>query len=341
MTRARRRTILLLALPLLVAALLAACLFTVDVTQYGVVMRFGQIVRTVAEPGLHLKLPFEQVLALDRRWVYSRPEPGEYLTVDKRNVVVESVAIWRVADAQRYLASLTSRADADIRLADALMGEVGAVIGTEPVAALIAPDGRPERFEALAARVRERVAGYAGEALGVEVAAVQLLHVTLPEQNRVPVFERMKAERGRIAKQYRSAGELLARKIVAQADREKLHIEAEAYAKAQRLRAEADAEAGRIYARAYGRDPGLYKFQRSLKAYEKFLDEQTTLFLPANAEVLRVLRTQRVSGASGPAAGTVAATGKRAPEARAEPHKHGESLTAAGEPSSSAERQPR
>ena len=149
-----------------------------------------------------------------------------------------------------------------------------------------------QRFEAIAVQVRERVSGYAGSALGIEVVAVQLLHLTLPEQNRTPVFERMKAERGKIAKEYRTAGELLSRKIIAEADHEKTRIDAEAYAKAQRLRAEGDAEAARVYATAFSRNPGFYKFQRSLKAYEKFLDEQTTLFLPADAEVLRVLRIQ-------------------------------------------------
>lgn len=280
------------ALPALVAGLLLASLFTVDVTEYGAVSRFGRVVRVVGEPGLHLKAPFDRVIRLDRRWTFSRPAPAEYLTVDKRNVVVESVATWRIGDPQRFLASLASRSDADLRLADAVLGEIGAVVGTQPVSALVAPDGRPERFEAIAAQIHERVAAYARSALGIEVVAVQLLHLTLPEQNRTPVFERMKAERGKIAKEYRTAGELLSRKIIAEADREKTRIQAQAYEKAQRLRAEGDADAARLYAAAFSRNAGFYKFQRSLKAYEKFLDEHTTIFLPADAEVLRVLRIQ-------------------------------------------------
>jgi membrane protease subunit HflC len=313
-TRDALRKAALFMVPLLLGAtLLLSSLFTVDVTEFGVVTRFGAPVRVVSVAGLHVKAPFDAVVALDRRWTYSRPQPSEYLTVDKRNVVVESVATWRVHDPQRYLASVASRADADVRIGDAMLGEIGAVIGRQPASALIAPDGKPERFEAIAAQIRERVAAYAGSALGIEIAAVQLLHLTLPEQNRVPVFERMKAERGRIAKQYRSTGELLARRIIAEADREKTRIEAQAYARSQRLRAEGDAEAGRIYAAAYGRDAALYKFQRSLKAYEKFLDEQTTLFLPADAEVLRVLRTQPISLRSPASDQTVAATSRSAP----------------------------
>jgi membrane protease subunit HflC len=123
----------------------------------------------------------------------------------------------------------------------------------------------------------------------------------------------MKAERGKIAKEYRTAGELLSRKIVAEADHEKTRIEAEAYAKAQRLKAEGDAEAARIYAAAYSRNAAFYKFQRSLKAYEKFLDEKTTLFLPADAEVLRVLRIQPgQAGAPAPDRAPVTAASKPA-----------------------------
>ena len=302
--RSLMRTVLLLGmLPALLVWLLLASLFTVDVTQHGVVTRFGRLVRVVSEPGLHLKAPFDRVIGLDRRLTYSRPAPAEYLTLDKRNVMIESVATWRIGDPERYLATLSSRADADVRMADALLGEIGAVVGTQPASTLIAPDGNPARFDAIVGQIRERVAGYARSALGIEVVAVQLLHLTLPEQNRIPVFERMQAERGKIAKEYRTAGELLSRKIVAEADREKTRIESEAYAKAQRLKAEGDAEAGRIYAAAFNRNAGFYKFQRSLKAYEKFLDEQTTLFLPADAEVLRVLRIQPAQADGAPTGG--------------------------------------
>ena len=131
--------------------------------------------------------------------------------------------------------------------------------------------------------------GFARTAYGIEIVDVELLHLTLPEQNREHVFERMKAERGKMAKEYRTAGELQARKIVAEADRERSHIEAESYAQAQRLKAEGDAEASRIYAAAFSQNPAFYKFLRTLQAYEKFLDENTTLFLPGDAEVLRML----------------------------------------------------
>lgn len=297
---------------------LAGSLFIVDVTEYGLVTRFGDVVRVVTQPGLHVKAPFDSVVRLDRRLTLSRPAPAEYLTVDKKNVVVESLATWRIADPERFLATLATRPNAEVRLADIVLGEIGSVLGTHPATALIAPDGDAQRFRKVVSEVRERVAGFARSAYGIEVLDVELLHLTLPEQNRDHVFERMKAERGKMAKEYRTAGELQARKIIAEADREKTHIEAEAYAQAQRLKGEGDAEASRIYAAAFTQNPAFYEFLRTLQAYGKFLDENTTLFLPGEAQVLRMLSPLARPRAAGPpdqAPTTVRGSPRSAPSA--------------------------
>jgi membrane protease subunit HflC len=294
----RLRVPLLISAAALAAVALIASFFTVDVKEYGLVTRFGRVVRVVTEPGLHLKVPFDRVARLDKRLTHSRPAPAEYLTVDKKNVVVESLATWQIADPERFLATLATRPNADLPLADVIVGEIGAVLGKYPAASLIAPDGNPQRYRRVVSEIRERVAGFARTAYGIEIVDVELLHLSLPEQNREHVFERMKAERGKMAKEYRTFGEFQSRRIVAEADRERTHIEAESYAQAQRLKAEGDAEASRIYASAFSQNPAFYKFLRTLQAYEKFLDESTTLFLPADAEVLRMLRPQpRSSGA--------------------------------------------
>jgi modulator of FtsH protease HflC len=270
----------------------------VDVKDYGVVTRFGKVVRVVGEPGLHLKAPFEQVVRLDKRLTHSRPAPAEYLSVDKKNIVVESLATWHIADPERFLETLATRSNADLPLADVIVGEIGAVLGKYPASSLIAPDGNARRYRGIVTEIRDRVGDFARTAYGIEIVDVELLHLSLPEQNREHVFERMKAERGKMAKEYRTFGEFQSRRIVAEADRERTHIEAESYAQAQRLKAEGDAEASRIYASAFSQNPAFYKFLRTLQAYEKFLDESTTLFLPADAEVLRMLRPQpRSSGA--------------------------------------------
>jgi membrane protease subunit HflC len=173
-------------------------------------------------------------------------------------------------------------------------------LGTYPAAVLIAPDGNANRFDELVASIRKGIATFARSAYGIEIVDVALLHITLPEQNREHVFDRMKAERGKMAKELRTAGEYKAKKIIAEADHERTHIDAEAYEQVQRIRAEGDAEATRLYAAAYSRNPSFYKFLRTLQAYEKLLDENTTVFLPADAEVMRVLRPRPSNGAAPP-----------------------------------------
>ena len=279
---------------------LIASLFAVDVTQYALVTRFGAVLRVIDEPGLHVKAPFDSIVTLDKSLTFSRPAPAEYLSIDKKNVVAETLVTWRIAEPKRYLVTVATRAAADVRLADVLLGEVGAVLGAHPAAALIAPDGNVERFGNIVAQIRERVADFGRSAYGIEIVDVALVRLSLPEQNRAPVFERMKAERGKMAKEYRTAGELLGRKIIAEADREKAKIEAEAYAAAQRIRAEGDAEATRLYSSAFNRNAGFYKFVRTLQTYEKIMDESTTLFLPAQSEVLRVIAPPPRQGLSVP-----------------------------------------
>ena len=291
---ALRRLLLLLTGALMIVAMYGA-LFTVDVTRYGVVSRFGQIVRVVDAPGLHLKLPFDRVLPVDRRLLYSKPAQAEYLTSDKKNVVVRSLALWRIADPKRFLETVRTRTGAEVQLADVVLAGIGAALGNYPFASFVSAADGQSRFEALVGEVRSAVQAYALPAFGIEVVDLDVRQLYLPEANKQSVFERMKAERGKIAKQFRSEGERDANRMIAEADREKTRIAAEAYAAAARTKAEGDAQAMRIYAEAFEQDPAFYKFLRTLAAYEKFLDDRTTLFLPADAEIFALLRDNSVA----------------------------------------------
>ena len=140
--------------------------------------------------------------------------------------------------------------------------------------------------------IRDRAAHFVDKAYGIELVDVDIRRLSLPELNKEHVFDRMKAERGRIAKEQRSVGEMEAKRIIAEADHQRADIAAEAYAKAQQLKAEGDAEAARTYAAAFSRDSRFYKFLRTLQAYQQFLDDKTTLFLPADAAAAKILRYQ-------------------------------------------------
>ena len=287
------------------ALAVAATCFSVDVAEYGLVTRFGRVVRVIVDPGLHVSAPFDRVVRLDKRILFSRPARSEYLTADKKNVLVENLATWRIADPERFLAAFATRDAAEARLADVVLAEIGAVIGRYPASVLISTDPAQSRQQAILREIGRRISDFARPTYGIDVLSVDLRSLSLPEQNREHVFDRMKAERAKIAKENRSAGELEAKKIVAEADHEKSGIDADAAGAAERVKAEGDALASRTYAAAFRQDPRFYEFVRTLRAYDKVIDDKTTLFLPADTDVLRMLHfdAQPASEPSRPAQG--------------------------------------
>lgn len=292
--RALRRSGLICAAVLL-PLMLVSCFAVVDVTEYGAFTRFGRVARVVGEPGLYLKRPYplERVIRMDKRLLTFKPPTAEFLSEDKKNLVLHTLVTWRIADPERFLATVGTRPVAQERLADVVLRKVGAVVGGASASALISLDGHASQFDQLMRRITGQAHAQAFVDYGIDLVDVRLRQLSLPEQNRANVFARMQAERGRIATKYRSEGERESKKIVAEADREKTQITAEAYREAERTRAEGDAVATRIYAEAFSKNPQLYEFRRTLQAYEKILDATTTLFLPADADILQVLEADR------------------------------------------------
>ena len=249
------------------------------------------MVRVVREPGLYLKRPYplESVVRLDRRLLIFRPVTAEFLSNNKKNLVIHSLVTWRISDPERFLATTADRPTAERRISDLVLTKIGSVVGSHPSTALVSVDGHPSQFDEVMGRIVAEARGHAIAQYGIDLVDIRLRQLSLPEQNRANVFERMRAERGKIATQYRSEGEREFKKVVAEADRDKTRILAEAYREAERTKGEGDARAMRIYAEAFGKNPQLYKFRRTLQAYEKILGGNTTIFLPADAEVFRLL----------------------------------------------------
>jgi len=264
--------------------------FQVDTTEYVIVTQFGNPVRAITEPGLFAKLPdpAQSVIRLNNRLrLYTLPQ-AEFLTQDKKNIVVESYATWRVADPLLFLKSVKDAPGAEARLADILTSELGVALGTYDLSSLVtvqtADMQLPTMMEQLAANVDRRTRQY-----GFTVTDVRLKLITYPEANQASVFQRMRAERERIARQLRSEGAEEAAKITAEAETQAATIRAEALRQAESIRGTADAEAIRIYAEAYGKDEEFYRFLRTLQSYGAFIDDGTTMILPADSELLQFL----------------------------------------------------
>ena len=300
----RWNVVLRRTLPALTAALaiwaLVSSFFALDVTEYGLVTRFGRVVRVLAEPGLHVVAPFDRVVRLDKRILFFRPAPSEFLTIDKKNLGVDSLVTWRIADPERFLAALATPAAAEQRLSDVVLAEIGAVMGQYPASVLISTDQAKHNYQAVSSEVARRAANFARTAYGIDVVSVDVRRLYPPELNREHVFERMRAERAKIAKENRSAGEVEAKRIIAEADHEKSRIDSDAAGHAERIKAEADAEASRTYAAAFTQDPRFYQFLRTLRAYDKLLDDKTTIFLPADTDALQMLHFDKQPGQVGP-----------------------------------------
>ncbi len=234
---------------IVVLVLLIQSTFIITEGWQGLVLQFGKIERIVLEPGLYFKYPFIQdVIELNKRILAAESHPAEYITLDKKRLMVDTVARWQIDDPKRFYNAVRNDRDAIGRLNETIFAGLRQEIANHNFKDFIR-----ERREGIMKQVTEMTAQKAKE-WGIGVVDVRIKRVDLPEEVQKSVFARMIAERERIAKGYRAEGEEQARKIRANANKDKEIILAEAYGKSEALRGEGDAEATAIYAGAYGKD---------------------------------------------------------------------------------------
>lgn len=282
-----------MALLLAVAVLVLRTFFTVDETQYVIVTQFGKPVRTIAGAGLKFKWPWQSLISFEKRLMVYNPKPSEFLTRDKKNIIVDNFVCWRIADPNRFLQTVNDLTGAEMRLHDTVWAATAAMIGNTDLSAIVSTKPEEVRMPQVMRQVTDECRARALEQYGIEVVDVRMKRLNLPSQNRESVFARMRAERERIARQYRAEGEAEALRIRADADKEKSRILSEAYKEAEKIRGDGDAQSTRIYAQAYSRDPKFYKLVRTLEAYRKVIDPNTTAILSSDSELLRLLTQGR------------------------------------------------
>lgn len=274
----------------LIAALIlvqASC-YIVDEREQVVVTEFGQPIRTVQTPGLNFKIPFiQQLHTFEDRLLYSDADPRQIYTQDKKNLIVDNFARWRIADPLKFLVSVQNVSYAQSRLDDIIFSAVREELGQRTLTEIVATS-REEIMQKVTDLSRD-----AALALGIDIVDVRIKRADLPLENKANVFERMRAERTRQAKEYRAEGEEIATKIRAQTDLEVTTLTSEALQKSQLIRGEGDAEALRIYADAFEQDPRFFEFWRTLEAYEKTLGQGTTVVMPPSSDFFRYLGKAR------------------------------------------------
>lgn len=272
-----------------IGLLLYATFFTVRETEFVLITEFGRPVRTVTEAGLSAKWPHQSATYFDRRLRVYNPTPSEFLTRDKKNLVLESYVLWRIADPQTFVETVGNPEAAEMRLHDIVWAGLAAAMGQHNLDNIVSADPAQVRAESMLDELAEQTGARALDDYGIDVLDVRIKRLNLPEQNKQSVFGRMRAERERIARQYRAEGEEEALRIRADADRQREELLSAAYKEAEEIKGKGDAEAARIYGEAYSRNPQFYKLTRTLETYKKALDEQTTVVLSSDSEFLKLL----------------------------------------------------
>jgi len=263
--------------------------FAVRETEFALITQFGKPVRTVTDAGLHVKWFFQSATYFDRRLRVYDPRPSEFLTRDKKNLVIESYVAWRIRDPKHFVETVGDPVSAEMRLHDIVWSGLSAVLGTHDLDSIVAPSAASVQAESFLDQLTAATGSSALSQYGIEIVDVRIKRLNLPEQNKQSVYARMRAERERIARQYRAEGEEQALRIRADADRQRDEILSAAYKEAERTRGEGDAAATRTYSQAYSRNPKFYKLVRTLESYKKILDDKTTAILSSDSELLKVL----------------------------------------------------
>jgi membrane protease subunit HflC len=274
---------LIAAFVLLGLIVLYGSVFTVYQTDQVIVVRLGEPIRVVTDPGLNFKIPLlESVISVEKRIVDLENPAQEVITSDQKRLVVDAFARYRINDALKFYQTIGAIEGANARLSTLLNSALRRVLGEATTIDVV----RNKR-EQLMSQVRMQLESEA-QSFGVAVIDVRIRRADLPEQNSQAVYQRMQTERQREAAEFRAQGSQRSQEIRARADRDVTVLIAEAQSKGEQTRGEGDAERNRIYAEAYGRDPDFFTFYRSMQAYESGLrSNDTRMVLKPDSEFFR------------------------------------------------------
>lgn len=269
--------------------LLSSTVFVVDQRRYAIVFALGEVREVISEPGLHFKLPppFQNVIYLDKRILtLDTPDADRFITAEKKNILVDAFVKWRIIDPRLYYVSFSG----DERAATNRMSQIiKAALNDEITKRTVREVISGERGAVMQA-VQNKVVAEAKQ-IGVGIVDVRLKRVDYIEQINNSVYDRMRAERVRVANELRSTGSAESEKIRADADRQRTVILAEAFREAEKIKGEGDAKASAIYASAFGKNPEFYKFYRSLEAYRaSFKPKGDVMVIDANSDFFKYFK---------------------------------------------------
>jgi membrane protease subunit HflC len=292
-----RRWVVALLVAVIAVLVAEVCMFTVNVTDYAIVSRFGKIVGVGYQPGLHFKQPWDKVTTFDNRLLSQSYNGETFLTNDSRGLIVDFYIKWRVKDAKVFYTSFSQAASGAVntagqRLASTVKDGIKTVVALRTLQQIISA----ERSELTGEMLRQASAKAAQ--FGVDLVDVRIQRIDLPDEVAARVFDSMKQNFAKIAAQKRAEGQQQSAAIRASAERQRTEIIANAERDAQQVRGEGDAVASQTYARAYGKDPEFYAFWRSMQAYDRSLGKDGDLLvISPDGEFFRYLKDSGKSAA--------------------------------------------
>lgn len=267
--------------------MLSQSFFIVHQTQQAIVLLLGEPTQSVYGPGLHFKIPFiQKVIYFDARVLDYDARSREAFTVDKKAIVLDNYARWRIVNPLQFYRTMRSIPGAQARLDDVVYSQLRALVGAYTLTQVVS-----SHRAAIMKEVTNKVAELM-KPFGVDVLDVRIKRTDLPQENQRAIFERMRAERERQAKQYRSEGDEEATRIRSDADRQRALILAEAARDAQKERGQGDATAASTYAKAYEKSPDFYAYQRWLEAMRKSFRDNSKIVLSNDQPLLNLQKSE-------------------------------------------------
>ncbi|MBC6413708.1 MAG: protease modulator HflC [Chromatiales bacterium] len=278
-------------LPVIVVILLAliyTSTYIVDQREKALLFRLGEIIKEDIPPGLHFKFPLvNNARFFDARILTLDAQPESFLTVEKKNVTVDFFVKWRIMEVGQYYRSTRGdERNALSRLSQIMKDQLRNEFGKRTIQEAVSGERR-EIMDVLRVKSNETA-----RELGIEIVDVRISRIDLPDDVSDSVYARMRAERERVARDFRARGMEQAERIRADADRQRITILAEAYRESEKIRGEGDAESTKIYADAYSRDPEFYSFTRSIQAYRNAFGGADTLILEPESDFFRYFDTK-------------------------------------------------
>ena len=265
--------------------------YKVDERECVVVTQFGHPVKTITEPGLYYKWPdpVQTVNRFEKRLMLYKTRLIEYLTQDKKNIIVQCFVCWRIDNPLEFFQAVGNNISAAKKIDDIVCAQLGSILGNYEMASIISIEKDSLKIKEIEKAITENSNKKTIDSYGIKIKEIGICRLALPQDNVESVYKRMKSERESIANKYRAEGREKADIIRSEANKIQSDILSEAYKDAEIIKGEGDAAATKIYAEAFEKDSAFYKFIRTLESYKRIIDDKTTVVLSSKSDLFKYL----------------------------------------------------